>query len=202
MRTGRIPALSYAGGAETAVEPRSGAAGRTGGSAPPPGLADPRRRARTGSAVAVETAAHPVPAQGGPAGVDGPRPGEPALLRIGDAAAAAGTTPRALRFYEQRGLLPAPGRTASGQRQYGPGDVARVRLIRDLLAAGFTVADLRGLAPRLHQLVDRPAPRCVPEPGGVVARRLAALDAEIDRLTQLRERLTLRLAGQPSGSDA
>ena len=30
-------------------------------------------------------------------------------MRIGDAAAAAGTTPRTLRFYEQRGLLdPAP----------------------------------------------------------------------------------------------
>ena len=27
-------------------------------------------------------------------------------MRIGDAAAAAGTTARALRFYEQRGLLP------------------------------------------------------------------------------------------------
>ena len=29
-------------------------------------------------------------------------------MRIGDAAAAAGTTPRALRFYEQRGLLDSP----------------------------------------------------------------------------------------------
>ncbi|MYR44444.1 MerR family DNA-binding transcriptional regulator, partial [Streptomyces sp. SID5910] len=32
-------------------------------------------------------------------------------MRIGDAAAAVGATPRALRFYEQRGLLPPPRRT-------------------------------------------------------------------------------------------
>ncbi|WP_435133351.1 MerR family transcriptional regulator [Actinacidiphila sp. bgisy144] len=140
----------------------------------------------TGSAATVAAAA------GGPEG------GGTALLRIGDAAAAAGTTPRALRFYEQRGLLPTPARTASGQRQYGPADVARVRIIRDLLAAGFTVADLRGLAPRMHLLLDGgPMPVCVPEPGGVVALRLAALDAEIDRLTRLRARLTHLLAGGP-----
>ena len=45
-------------------------------------------------------------------------------MRIGDAAAAAGTTPRALRFYEENGLLPA-ARTAAGQRVYGPQDVRR-----------------------------------------------------------------------------
>lgn len=37
-------------------------------------------------------------------------------MRIGDAVAAAGTTPRALRFYEQRGLLPPASRTATRLR--------------------------------------------------------------------------------------
>ncbi|MGY1503328.1 MerR family transcriptional regulator [Streptomyces sp. QTS52] len=111
-------------------------------------------------------------------------------MRIGDAAAAAGTTPRALRFYEERGLLPSPRRTATGQREYGPDEVARVRVIRELLALGLTVADLRGFADRLGLLVDNPQRRCgYPDsdvPGaGVVDRRIAALDAEIDRLTRL-----------------
>ncbi|MFD9376531.1 MerR family transcriptional regulator [Streptomyces sp. NPDC059999] len=109
---------------------------------------------------------------------------------IGEAAAAAGTTPRALRFYEQRGLLTPPARTASGRREYGPGEVARVRVIRDLLAHGFTVEDLRGVAQRLHVLVDGPPVGC--DGSGVVGDRLAALDAEIDRLTRLRERLARR----------
>ena len=63
-------------------------------------------------------------------------------MRIGDAAAAAGTTPRALRFYEQRGLLPPAPRTMTGQREYGPRDVALVRIIRELLSLGLTVEDV------------------------------------------------------------
>ncbi|MFD0264855.1 MerR family transcriptional regulator [Kitasatospora indigofera] len=121
-------------------------------------------------------------------------------MRIGEAAAAAGTTPRALRFYEQRGLLPPPVRTASGQREYGPGEIERVRVVRDLLALGLTVEDLRSCADRLHLLSEDPPPRCGPvEPGapdsGVVGRRLAALDAEIDRLAGLRASLARRASG-------
>ncbi|MFJ3759327.1 MerR family transcriptional regulator [Streptomyces sp. NPDC090080] len=122
-------------------------------------------------------------------------------MRIGDAAAAAGTTPRALRFYEERGLLPPPLRTPAGQRDYGPEAVARVRVIRDLLALGLTVEDLRSLSDRLGLLGELPPGRCRNQDGdtsgaGVIARRLAALDAEIDRLTRLREELAVRTFGQ------
>ncbi|MBW8481586.1 MerR family transcriptional regulator [Actinomadura sp. PM05-2] len=119
-------------------------------------------------------------------------------MRIGDAAAAAGTTPRALRFYEQRGLLDPP-RTAAGQREYGPDDVARVRVVRDLLSLGLTVEDVRAVADRLH-LLGVPGCESGDEggaghgAGGVAARRLAALDAEIGRLTRLRDALAARLA--------
>ncbi|MGW3285321.1 MerR family transcriptional regulator [Streptomyces sp. NPDC001002] len=123
-------------------------------------------------------------------------------MRIGDAAAAAGTTPRALRFYEERGLLAPPPRTATGQREYGPGEVARVRVIRELLALGLTVEDLRSVADRIDVLVENPRRRCgQPDsevPGsGIVDRRIAALDAEIDRLTGLRTRLARRTLGRP-----
>lgn len=113
-------------------------------------------------------------------------------MRIGDAAAAAGTTPRALRFYEQRGLLPPPARTSTGQREYTDAEVARVRVIRELLAFGLTVEDVAGAADRLH-LLDGALPRFGAEgcPGnsGVVRRRIAAFDAEIARLTSLRDQL-------------
>ncbi|MEU6273215.1 MerR family transcriptional regulator [Streptomyces populi] len=118
-------------------------------------------------------------------------------MRIGDAATAAGTTPRALRFYEERGLLRPPTRTAAGQRRYGPGDVARLRVIRELLGMGLTVEDLRTVADRIHLLVEDPQRACTScEPGspgpGVVERRLAAIDDEIGRLTRLRDRLARR----------
>ncbi|MFG3367044.1 MerR family transcriptional regulator [Streptomyces sp. NPDC090032] len=121
-------------------------------------------------------------------------------MRIGEAAAAAGTTPRALRFYEQRGLLRPPERTASGQREYGSAEIVQVRFIRGLLALGLTVEDLRSCADRLHLLAQNPPPRCGSgEAGspasGIVGRRLAALDAEIDRLAGLRENLARRAFG-------
>ena len=121
-------------------------------------------------------------------------------MRIGDAAAAAGTTPRALRFYEERGLLPPPRRTATGQRRYGPDEVARVRVIRELLGLGLTVEDLRGIADRIHLLAGDPQLPCTStdsaSPGQhVIAHRLAALDAEIDRLTRLRTLLAQRTGG-------
>jgi len=124
-------------------------------------------------------------------------------MRIGDAAAAAGTTPRALRFYEERGLLPPPPRTITGQREYGPGEVARVRVIRELLALGLTVEDLRSVADRIDVLVDNPRQRCgyrdSEVPGsGIVDHRIASLDAEIARLTDLRNRLAQRTLGQIS----
>ncbi|MFE4355490.1 MerR family transcriptional regulator [Kitasatospora sp. NPDC056800] len=125
-------------------------------------------------------------------------------MRIGDAAAAAGTTPRALRFYEQRGLLRPPARSASGQREYGHAEVARVRVIRQLLATGLTVDDLAGRAHRLDLLDQDPPVRCSGSPGPdtfapVVHARLAALDAEIARLTALRARLAHHIA--TSGAD-
>lgn len=119
-------------------------------------------------------------------------------MRIGDAAAAAGTTPRALRFYEASGLLPPPRRTSAGQRVYGPPDVARVRVIRQLLGLGLTVADVRACADRLDRLEDEELPpyggpgTCA-RPAGVVQRRIDALDAEIARLTALRDQLAARI---------
>ncbi|MVZ99835.1 MerR family transcriptional regulator [Actinomadura sp. LD22] len=122
-------------------------------------------------------------------------------MRIGDAAAAAGTTPRALRFYEQRGLLPPPPRTAAGQREYGPREVNRVRIIRELLALGLTVEDVRMCADRLHLLEGDALPGYgeagCPRTTGVARRRLEALDAEIERLVRLRDDLAARLGVPP-----
>ncbi|SNT49683.1 DNA-binding transcriptional regulator, MerR family [Actinomadura meyerae] len=127
-------------------------------------------------------------------------------MRIGDAAAAAGTTPRALRFYEQRGLLPPPARTSSGQRRYDPADVARVRTIRRLLSLGLTIEDVRGCADRLHlldgdELPPYDGPACAQSTGGTARRRLAALDTEITRLLALRNRLAAEIGVPPRDTD-
>ncbi|NUP37654.1 MAG: MerR family transcriptional regulator, partial [Streptomyces sp.] len=83
-------------------------------------------------------------------------------MLIGELAAQAGTTTRALRYYEEQGLLES-GRTAAGYRVYGPAAVRRVRNIRELLSCGFTVDDVRALLGHLDAELPEvfcPAPPC------------------------------------------
>ncbi len=53
-------------------------------------------------------------------------------LTIHEAAQTTGWTPRMLRYIERIGLI-EPARTASGYRQYGPGELQRLRTLRELL---------------------------------------------------------------------
>ncbi|MFI7549569.1 MerR family transcriptional regulator [Micromonospora sediminimaris] len=119
-------------------------------------------------------------------------------MRIGDAAAAAGTTPRALRFYEQRGLLAPPIRTRTGQRTYSNADVARVKIIRELLSLGLTVDDIATLSAHLHLLDGDTLPEHtvpdhirLPQASEMFRRRLEIIDEHITRLTRLRQLLSV-----------
>jgi DNA-binding transcriptional MerR regulator len=57
-------------------------------------------------------------------------------MRIGEVARDAGVSTRALRYYEEQGLL-ASERTPTGQRAYPQSAVERVRLIQQLFTAGL-----------------------------------------------------------------
>ncbi|MBI3748361.1 MAG: MerR family DNA-binding transcriptional regulator [Chloroflexi bacterium] len=50
-------------------------------------------------------------------------------MQIGELARQAGTTTKAVRFYEARGLLGAPERAENGYRRYVAADVERLRLL-------------------------------------------------------------------------
>lgn len=63
-------------------------------------------------------------------------------MRIGELAAQTGTTTRALRFYEEQGLLKAP-RSANGYREYGPDEVRLVTEIRRLTGIGMSLDETR-----------------------------------------------------------
>ncbi|MBL1088675.1 MULTISPECIES: MerR family transcriptional regulator [Streptomyces] len=125
-------------------------------------------------------------------------------MRIGDAAAAAGMTPRALRYYEQQGLVTAR-RTPAGHRVYDAEDIRRLRAVRELREAGLTVGDVRAFAHLLRTMPPEGVPALIPkDPGAercataeaVARRRLADLDDRIERLSELRARLAARL-GEP-----
>ncbi len=54
-------------------------------------------------------------------------------LTIHEAAQTTGWSPRMLRYVERTGLL-AAARTSSGYRVYGPGELQRLRTLKELLA--------------------------------------------------------------------
>jgi DNA-binding transcriptional MerR regulator len=68
----------------------------------------------------------------------------PVLFRIGELARRVGATPRAVRYYEELGLLPDHERSGGAHRVYDARDEARLRellRIRDLL--GLSLTELR-----------------------------------------------------------
>jgi MerR family transcriptional regulator, copper efflux regulator len=54
-------------------------------------------------------------------------------LAINEAAQTTGWSPRMLRYVERAGLV-TPGRSATGYRLYGPGELQRLRTLKELLA--------------------------------------------------------------------
>ncbi|MEV0779921.1 MerR family transcriptional regulator [Streptomyces sp. NPDC050428] len=67
------------------------------------------------------------------------------MLTIGELAAYAGVTVRAVRHYHAKGLLPEPERDHSGYRRYGAGAVVELIRIRTLAEAGVPLARVRQL---------------------------------------------------------
>ncbi|MCV7287762.1 MerR family transcriptional regulator [Mycolicibacterium wolinskyi] len=67
-------------------------------------------------------------------------------MRIGELARRTGVTTRALRYYEEQGLLMSE-RSARGQRHYDYDAVERVRLIQQLYAAGLSSKVIAELTP-------------------------------------------------------
>lgn len=102
-------------------------------------------------------------------------------MKIGETAALAGVTTKTLRFYEERGLLPPPLRTATGYRDYPPEVLSRLGFIRRGRMAGLTLAQIGGIL-GLRDAGQAPC-RHVEE---LLADRLAELDRQIADLQALR----------------
>lgn len=67
-------------------------------------------------------------------------------MRISELADATHETPRTIRFYESKGLLPPPARTPSGYRDYDSCAIPQILFIRSLQGAGLTLDHIAGLA--------------------------------------------------------
>jgi Cu(I)-responsive transcriptional regulator len=67
------------------------------------------------------------------------------LKNIGEAAAAAGVTPKMIRHYESLGLIPQAERTDAGYRLYGEREIAMLRFIRQSRSLGFSMEQIDAL---------------------------------------------------------
>jgi DNA-binding transcriptional MerR regulator len=114
-----------------------------------------------------------------------PWPGQDGGMRIGQVADAAGVTVEALRFYERRGLLPAPARTGSGYRDYPARAVAVVRFIKHAQQLGFALDDVDAM---LH--LARGGPDDCDAVRDLATAKIADVTDKIRRLEAIRAALT------------
>ncbi|RLL66846.1 MerR family transcriptional regulator [Streptomyces sp. Z26] len=142
----------------------------------------------------------------------------PRQVKIGDAAAFAGSTPRAIRHYHAIGLLPEPERGGDGRRRYGYEDMIRLLWLRRMADAGIALDDIRAafttdtgtdtdaagtdggepMAGVLERLEENLA-----EQEAELGRQRAAvrrMRAEGSRMGLLSDFVTDRLTGLPEGS--
>lgn len=80
-------------------------------------------------------------------------------MRIGELSRRTGVGVHLLRYYEEQGLL-HPERRPSGYREYVDEDIAVVRRIRSLLAAGLNTSTIRTVMPCLRDSGERLVPTC------------------------------------------
>lgn len=105
-------------------------------------------------------------------------------LSIGDLSRSTGVKPTTIRWYEAEGLLPAPDRTAGGQRAYGASHLQRLGFIRHARELGFAMPAVRALL----DLSAQPEQDCGGAHAAAMAQ-IAMIDAKMRQLTALRAEL-------------
>ena len=131
----------------------------------------------------------------------------PEGLRISDAAARAGVSPRTLRYYEELGLLNPSEHTSGGERRYRQADLQRLDRILELREVlGMNLEEIKGFLDsetRLDEVRDayrakraeptdeaRPQQRVLLEEALHLNQELARqLDAKLARMDAFRSKL-------------
>ena len=122
------------------------------------------------------------------------------LLRIQEAAAEVGLTPRSVRYYEELGLLKPAARSEGDYRLYDATDVERLRFIKGLRDdAGFSLAEIAQLLEdEAARERDRAAFRATADPAErkrILRDRVSSFDRQIETLQRKIARLQLMVEG-------
>ena len=126
-------------------------------------------------------------------------PATPALLRIQEVAAETGLTTRAIRYYEELGLLEPAARSDGAYRLYDASDLERLRFIRSLRDdAGFSLAQVGQLledeTARERNRERFRTTQDVDERRAIAEDARARVDRQIEILRAKRDRLDAMIA--------
>ena len=109
-------------------------------------------------------------------------------LLIGEVASRAGVSPPTIRYYEDIGLLPRPLRSSAGYRRYPDSTVDELQFVCKAQALGFSLDEISEIL-RLSRSGQTPCSHVLT----LAHRHLAAVEEQVRRLQQFRERLAAEL---------
>jgi MerR family copper efflux transcriptional regulator len=105
-------------------------------------------------------------------------------MRIGELADRSGLSDRALRYYEQIGVLAEPSRTTSGYRDYDEDVLTRIAFVRAAQTAGLTLAEIAGVL----DIRERGEAPCA-HVEALITTKLEEVDGKINDLEATRDEL-------------
>ena len=115
---------------------------------------------------------------------------------IGKLSDLTGVNIETIRYYEKIGMLPAPPRTESGRRIYGPAESLILAFIRRSRELGFSLNEVRALLP-----LRTPEKASCREVREIAARHLEDIRTKLNDLKKL-ERVLARTVARCSGKAA
>jgi len=129
----------------------------------------------------------------------------PGSYRMEEVVKRTGLTPRAIRYYEEMGLLPPPGRTAGGFRLFTEAEIELLSRIKELQTLlGFSLAEIketlhadavRAELRQAYQQATDPATRLglLDQAVALAQSQVRVIDERMARLAKLMDELQERL---------
>ncbi len=121
-------------------------------------------------------------------------------MTIGAVAERCGVSTQAIRYYEGEGLLPAPERTHTGYRMYGPDVLGRLNFIRQARSLGLSLEEIKEI---FRMSKAGRAPCC--QVRELLSGKLEDLNNRIAELSRFRDdlqRFLNQLSDVPDQTDA
>lgn len=105
-------------------------------------------------------------------------------MKIGQLASATGVSAKAIRYYEEIGVLPEPAREDNGYRNYEPAVAERISFIQDAQSAGLSLLEIQ----MILELRDGGQPTCAHVISSLETHR-RDVDRQMEDLRRTRSRI-------------